>query len=107
MAMISLVIRTLLIFLLTNNSHHAKLSAYFCQVGFFRMAQKKWMTQAEAWRLANKLAAKFGSIQAVAEKIGCATSTIYRWENGRKTPPDGRYTIALKDLAIQHGIVKA
>lgn len=75
------------------------------------MTQKKWMNQKEAWELAVKVAEKLGSIELVAENIECATSTIYRWApdgtTKKKRPPDGRYTIALKELAIREGIIKA
>lgn len=73
------------------------------------MAKKnKWMSRKEAWLLAQKLAKIYGNIQAVADKINTATSTIYKWgsePNGGD--PDVRITTELKELAVKEGLIKA
>ena len=68
----------------------------------------KWLTRADAWSLAKRLAAlpKYGNIQAVADKLSIATSTIYKWGAEEGGDPDARITIELKELAIKEGILK-
>lgn len=67
------------------------------------MKKKKYLTRIEAWQLAEKLAEKMGSIEIVANAIGAARSTIYKWakEGG---PPDVRITLELEELAKKEGI---
>lgn len=68
------------------------------------MTQNKWLTMTQAWKLAERVAEKLGSIEAVAEGIGCHFSTIYRWRDGGKALPDVRHTLSLQDLAKSQGI---
>lgn len=70
------------------------------------MKKNKWLTGKEAWELASKLAEKYGNIEAVAKKIGTATSTIYKWGKESVDIPDVRITEKLKELAIKDGIIK-
>jgi hypothetical protein len=67
----------------------------------------KVMSAKEAWSLADKLAEKLGNIQAVADHIGAAASTIYKWGQETERVPDLRITMELRELAIKEGIIKA
>lgn len=66
--------------------------------------QNKWLTMKQAWDLASRLAEKLGSVEKVADKIGCHYATIYRWKDGGKKLPDARYTLSLQALAESEGI---
>lgn len=71
------------------------------------MRRKKYLSRSEAWELATKLAVKLGNIQAVAQKIGAASSTVYKWGAEDGGLPDVRLTLELIDLAKKEGIIKS